>query len=197
MNYRQFDHINFTQKELESLFTSARAGDSNAFSKLSGIVRHISYTYFLSKQRQGKIINIEDVDDLSNNVYLSFAEQYTKIDNLEFWLRRVLFLNFINWYKKSKLKKTTDIDDAYYLETTRFDPSDSIDAEKIMFLVNKLGEEKQTIIKMRFFEDMKFSEIAQNLGKSEDAIKKMFYRSIEELKTKIFFVTFFILASLY
>jgi len=38
---------------------------------------------------------------------------------------------------------------------------------------------------MRFWEDLKFAEIAENLGKSEDAIKKMFYRTIDELKIKI------------
>ncbi|RPH72118.1 sigma-70 family RNA polymerase sigma factor, partial [bacterium] len=140
--------------------------------------------------------NIDDVDDLSNNVYLSFAEQYHKIENLEFWLRRVLFLNFINWYKKSKSKKLINIEEAYYLENTEAGPADHIDAQKIILLVNNLGEEKQRIIKMRFFEDMKFSEIAENLGKSEDAVKKMFYRSIEELKTKILFVTLWLLNSL-
>lgn len=197
MNYRQFDHINFSQKELETLFNAAREGDPEAFNKLSGIVRHISYSYFLSKHRQGKIISKDDVDDLANNVYLSFAEQYEKIDNLEFWLRRVLFLNFINWYKKSKARRTIDIEDAYYLESEGSNPSDTIDAQKIITLVEKLGGDKQKIIKMRFYEDMKFSEIAENLGKSEDSVKKMFYRSLEELKSKILFVTFYLLSALY
>jgi RNA polymerase sigma factor (sigma-70 family) len=48
-----------------------------------------------------------------------------------------------------------------------------------------LVEDKQKIIKMRFWENLKFSEIAENLNKSEDAVKKMFYRIIEELKTKL------------
>jgi RNA polymerase sigma factor (sigma-70 family) len=48
--------------------------------------------------------------------------------------------------------------------------------------VDKLSKEKQDIIKMRFWEELKFSEIAEKLGKSEDAIKKMFYRTIEEIK---------------
>src|SRR4030066_808304 len=128
--------MNFTQKELNELFTDARNGNSKAFESLSGHVRHISYSYFLSKYRQGRIINKEDVDDLSNNVYLSFAEQYHKIENLEFWLRRVLFLNFVNWYKKNRARRMVDIDTIYYLKENTSNPGDSFDARKILsFLV--------------------------------------------------------------
>jgi RNA polymerase sigma-70 factor, ECF subfamily len=179
------------------LFSAALSGDSQAFNKLSGFIRHISHSYFLSKHKQGKIRNMEDVDDLSNNVYLSFAEQYHKIENLEFWLRRVLFLTFVSWYKKSKSRKFTDIEDAYYLQDSNADPAHKIDAEKIIHHLSALSEEKQNIIKMRFYEDLKFSEIAENLGKSEDAVKKMFYRTLEELKGMIMFVTFFLLIQLF
>ena len=60
----------------------------------------------------------------------------------------------------------------------------------ILSIVDTLSEEKQKIIKMRFWEDLKFSEIAENLNKSEDAVKKMFYRTIEELKNKFWFCHF-------
>lgn len=184
MDYRSLNYINFSQKELEDFFSEAKSGNSKSFEVLSGYVRNISYSYFQSKQRQGKIINNEDIDDLTNNVYLSFAEQYHKIENLEFWLRRVLFLNFVNWYKKSKAKKTFELDESYYLESSTSHPGDKVDAEKIISAIENLSEDKQRIIKMRFWEELKFAEIAEQLDKSEDAVKKMFYRSIEELKGK-------------
>ena len=177
--------MNFTQKELDELFIESRNGDSKAFESLSGFVRHIAHSYFLSKYRQGRIINKDDVDDLSNNVYLSFAEQYHKIDNLEFWLRRVLFLTFINWHKKNTQYRNRDIEEARYISQEGISPADKLDAEMILTLVDTLSEEKQKIIKMRFWEDLKFSEIAENLNKTEDAVKKMFYRTIEEIKTKL------------
>lgn len=185
LDYRKLNYMNFNQKELDELFIDARNGKTKAFESLSGYVRNISHSYFLSKYRQGRIINKEDVDDLANNVYLSFAEQYHKIENLEFWLRRVLFLNFVNWYKKNSQFKNIDIDEVHYLKDDTSNPSDMVDAGKIMSVVDTLSEDKQKIIKMRFWEDLKFSEIAENLNKSEDAVKKMFYRTIEELKTKL------------
>ncbi len=185
MSSDRLNYINFTQKELDSLFNAARNGDSKAFNELSVYVRNISFSYFNSKLRQGKIINKDDVDDLANNVYLSFAEQYHKIENLEFWLRRVLFLNFVNWYKKNKARRMIDIDDVYYLKESTPNPGDSIDAGKILSVLDMLSEDKQKIIKLRFYEDLKFGEIAEILHKSEDAVKKMFYRTIEELKGRL------------
>ena len=185
MTDQKLNYINFSGNELDDLFSKAKKGDSSAFSELSGLIREISYSYFLSKLRHGKIPNTEDVDDLSNNVYLSFAEQYHKIESLENWLRRVLFLTFVNWYKKSKKRKTFELDEAFYIEQKSEHPSVKIDAEKIVSILNTLSSDKQEIFKMRFWEDLKFAEIAENLGKSEDAVKKMFYRTIEELKIKI------------
>lgn len=170
---------------MSELISSAKDGNSKAFDKLSGYVRDISYSYFLSKHHLGKIRNLEDVDDLSNNVYLSFAEQYHKIENLEFWLRRVLFLSFINFYKKQKSQRVFELDEAFYVEQKELNPGDKIDAEKIVEILNTLSEEKQAIIKMRFWEGLKFSEISEKINKSEDAVKKMFYRTIEELKNKL------------
>ena len=185
MNENKLNYINFTQEELAELFAAAREGDSKSFAELSGYVRHISYSYFLSKHRLGKISNTDDVEDLANNVYLSFAEQYQNIENLEFWLRRVLFLNFVNFYKKSKSRRTFELNEAFHAESSDRNPDTVLDAERIVELIKTLSAEKQDILKMRFWEDLKFSEIAERSGKSEDAVKKMFYRSIEELKKMI------------
>jgi len=48
-----------------------------------------------------------------------------------------------------------------------------------------LSEEKQEIVKLRFWGDLKFNEIAEKLNKNESAIKKMFYRTLLELKNKL------------
>ncbi len=184
MTSDKLNYINFNQKELDVLFRSSLAGDSKAFQKLSAHVRDIAFSYFQSKQRQGKIINTDDVDDLANNVYLAFAEQYHKVENLEFWLRRVLFLSFINWYKKNKANRTFELEEARYLHDPNSFPDHSIDAEKINSIIDTLAGDKQKIIRMRFYEDLKFSDIAIRLNKSEDAIKKMFYRTLGELRDK-------------
>jgi len=185
LNRQKLNYINFTQKELQELFEASRNGDSNAFQTLSGYIHNISYSYFLSKHRNGKIKNKDDVEDLANNVYLAFAEQYHKVENLEFWLRRVLFLNFINWYKKNNTQRTLELEESFYIPAKEVNPEHKVDADKILDILSTLSKDKQQILKMRFWEDLKFAEIAERLNKTEDAVKKMFYRTVEELKKRI------------
>jgi len=61
----------------------------------------------------------------------------------------------------------------------------NLDAETILKFLSTLNADKQTIIKLRFWGDLKFQEIAEEMNKTEAAVKKMFYRTIEELKNKL------------
>ena len=156
-----------------------------AFSKLSGFVRQIAYSYYLSKHHQKRIINVDDVDDLTQNVYLSFAEQYQNINEPEKWLRRVLFLNFIRWYKSEKGRTFTQLRESIPAPDKTAESSMMIDAESILSILDTLSEEKQEIVKLRFWGDLKFHEIAEKLNKNEAAIKKMFYRTLLEIKERL------------
>lgn len=104
---------------------------------------------------------------------------------MEKWLRRVLFLNFVKWYKTNKRKRTSELHENIPSPDKFAESSAQIDAEKILSLLDTMSEEKQEIVKLRFWGDLKFSEIAENLNKNEAAIKKMFYRTLLDLKDKI------------
>jgi RNA polymerase sigma factor (sigma-70 family) len=57
-----------------------------------------------------------------------------------------------------------------------------IDLESALSMLNTLSEDKQEIVKLRFWGDLKFNEIAEKLNKNEAAVKKMFYRTLLEIK---------------
>jgi RNA polymerase sigma-70 factor (ECF subfamily) len=104
---------------------------------------------------------------------------------LENWLRRVLFLSFIRWYKKNKSTVSVELDES--LLTNEFTNSGAIniDAGTVIRILSNLTEEKQEIVKLRFWGELKFSEIAERLNKNEAAVKKMFYRTLNEIKGKL------------
>ena len=60
-----------------------------------------------------------------------------------------------------------------------------IDAESVLAVLNTMSDEKQEIVKLRFWGDLKFSEIAEKLNKNEAAVKKMFYRTLLEIKERM------------
>ena len=125
------------------------------------------------------------MDDLATNVYITFAEQYHKIDAIENWLRRVLFLTFIRWYKQNNQRRTFELNEEIAADNSNLEIDDSFDVSAILKVLDTMSEEKQEIVKLRFWGDLKFSEIAEKLDKNEAAIKKMFYRTIEEIKNKL------------
>lgn len=130
-------------------------------------------------------MNIDDVDDLATNVYISFAEQYHKIETIENWLRRVLFLTYVRWYKQNNQRKTVELDEEITADDSNLRIDEGFDVNAVMKVLDTLSEEKQEIVKLRFWGDLKFSEIADKLNKNEAAIKKMFYRTIEEIKNNL------------
>lgn len=125
------------------------------------------------------------MDDLATNVYIAFAEQYHKIDVIENWLRRVLFLTFVRWYKQNNLKRTVELNEEITADDSNLRTDEGFDVSAILKALDALSEEKQEIVKLRFWGDLKFSEIAEKLNKNEAAIKKMFYRTIEDIKNKL------------
>lgn len=175
----------FSGKEVETLLAAAVKGDSASFDKLSGIIRSVSYSYFKLKYNIGKIKNLDEADDLAHNVFLAFAKQYQNIDNIENWLRRVLFLTFVNWYKKQKRRTHLELNENLAAESETDVFENSVDSLKILRLTESLSETKRQIIRLRFWENMKFSEIAERTGKNEAAVKKMLYRTLEEIKNKL------------
>lgn len=125
------------------------------------------------------------MDDLTNNVYLAFAEQYHSIESLENWLRRVLFLTFVKWYKNQKSKSTAPLYENVEYDGGLEQKADQFDVDAVLKILSTMSEEKQEIVRLRFWGDSKFSEIAEKLDKNEAAVKKMFYRTIIEIKEKL------------
>ena len=131
------------------------------------------------------MLNIDDAEDLTQTVYLSFAEQYQNIKEIEKWLRRVLFLNFVKWYKTNKRKSTYPLKENIPAPDYSNESSMLVDTDTILSVLDTMSEEKREIVKLRFWGDLKFTEIAEKLNKNEAAVKKMFYRTLLDIKDKL------------
>ena len=94
-------------------------------------------------------------------------------------------MSFVGWYKRNKSRHSISLKESIPAPDRTAESLDMIDAERVLFLLDTLSEEKQEIIKLRFWGDLKFNEIAEKLNKNEAAIKKMFYRTLLELKNKL------------
>ena len=185
MKKKSYHYSNFFKDELNELLEKSKNGDSQSFTSLSAIIREIAFSYFESKYKLGKLNSSDDAEDLAQNIFITFSKQFQNIDKIEFWLRKVLFLTFVNFYKKNAKQNHFEFDEEFYEQKEESNFGENVDTQKIVEAVNQLDEKKQTIIKLRFWGGLKFSEIAEKIEGNEAAIKKMFYRTIEELKKKL------------
>ncbi len=66
------------------------------------------------------------------------------------------------------------------------DESDEIDRRASLFrFVNRLPDDQRRVIIMRFAEERSIREIAQQLGRSEGAIKQLQWRALQKLRTQM------------
>ena len=96
-----------------------------------------------------------------------------------------MFLTFVRWYKQNNERRTFELNEEITADDSNIRIDEGFDVNAIAKILDTLSSEKQEIVKLRFWGDLKFSEIAEKLNKNEAAIKKMFYRTIEEIKNKL------------
>ena len=84
-------------------------------------------------------------------------------------------------YRVLAQKPTVSIDDAY-VEQGKEDSYENLDLWRALELLDK---EDKAVIELRYFEDMKFSDIAEVLQENVNTIKSRLYRALKKLKLEL------------
>ena len=93
------------------------------------------------------------------------------------------FSSNINPFGSSKLAKKYVINNDLDLDDSiSYDTYENIDLQKAL---DELPEKYKTIVILRYFEDMKISEIAQVLDENTNTIKTRLYKALDKLKLKL------------
>ena len=128
--------------------------------------------------------NREDALDVVQNAVCKALENYGGIRNegaISTWFYRILVnesLLFIKERKRMTLGET-DQEEAHYEEKGFEIQDDLYDS------INRLDGDTQTIIKLRFFEELSLKEIAQIIEMNLNTIKARLYRVLRQLKVNI------------
>lgn len=114
----------------------------------------------------------------------SVVKALTKIDQLrepaflKTWFYRILINESMNYHRKNR--GLVPLDDVLWDQESpgadhdrRLDLYDAID---------RLSLPEQTVIRLRFFEDLKLEEIAQITGTNLNTVKSRLYKTLKKLK---------------
>ena len=192
-----------------SLLQEARQGDAQSLGVL--LRKYFRYLNSLSRghldERIGVRVGASDiVQDTLLEAHRDFSKfSGTTIEEFTGWLRRILFNNLATAIEKHVLadkrdvRKRQSLDQevgradqsharlARYLQQDMTSPSTPMQRDEslgqLLMAIDQLPPDYQQVIKMRHFEDLSFAQIAQRLDRNSGAVRMLWVRAVEKLRS--------------
>jgi RNA polymerase sigma-70 factor (ECF subfamily) len=167
-------------------------GDQKAFADLLNTYREPIY-YMLLKMTNSSV----DADDLTHEAFgkaFKSLQQYTPDYAFSTWLFRIATNNCIDFIRK-KRTKTVSMDNLYTniegeevginLPSDTLDPEEKIiEKQKILLIrevVSRLKPHYRKLVELRYFDELSYEEIAQELDIPLGTVKAKLFRAREFL----------------
>lgn len=163
---------------LEYSLKEARV-DSTAFKEIYDLTINRVYSFVLLRTGDKEVAL-----DICQNVYLSLWQS----------LGRFKYMGEAHFYSylfkitrgeisraRKKIKPTVELEELYDIPVE--DPAHE-DYRALIREMNELKEEERTCLELRYFQDLKFKEVGETLGISENYAKVLHHRAIGKLKDK-------------
>ncbi|MFN7035025.1 MAG: RNA polymerase sigma factor [Bellilinea sp.] len=171
------------------VISRASGGDQEAFSVL--YQRYVKRIYNYIYYRTG---SVHDAEDLTEKVFFRAMNHIHNYRNrgLPFsaWLYRIAHNLVANWHRDNKRRKEVPLEDhAYTIRHGGEHPESALvkgqEIEHLVKVLQKLPEDRQTLIILKFVERLSNEEIAQIMGRSEGAIKSLYHRTLIALRDEL------------
>lgn len=171
-----------------AIITKALDGDQSAYTKLLDMYRDSIYFLVLKM-----VITNEYAEDLTIEIFgkaFSNLHQYQPTYAFSTWLYRIATNNCIDFIRKQRIS-TTSIDgafedsegDKYYLQIREkgLNPEEkAIKKQKVKYLrevVKKLKPHYRQLIELRYFKELSYEEIAQEMELPLGTVKAQLFRA--------------------
>ncbi len=155
-------------------------GDKNAFSEL--IHENKDYLYKVSfLYTKNETDALEVLDETVYKSYVSISK-LKKPENFKTWITQILIntaINFIRLRNRVLFIEDVNLCEEYIIENNKDRELDLKEA------LNELKEKSSEILRLRYIEDMKISDISQKVNMPEATVKTNMRRSLKKLKDKL------------
>jgi RNA polymerase sigma factor (sigma-70 family) len=136
---------------------------------------------FFNKMVHNKMVS----EDLTQDVFLKVIKYRTSYKNGNFaaWIYTIARNIFSSHYQKTKKERSNIIDDDI-MESDEMVVSESKQEEldHLQKTLLKLSNSDRELIVMHRFQEIKYEQIAQIIGSSENAVKVKVHRALKKLK---------------
>eukprot|EP01136_Pigoraptor_vietnamica_P028560 Opistho-1_new@86181 len=176
------DHTKYSQGEELKLIDSAKLNPAN-FAPLYDRYYKSIYLFIYKRYRDKEL-----TADLTSQVFLKAMLNIQKYQDKGFpfsaWLFRIAFNEMNMLHRKNSKYKEVEVrekDAIEFLEEMDIELKEK-NIVTILSFLEKMEEEQQRLIQLRFFDKLSFKEMGDLLLISEDNAKIRLYRAIDKLK---------------
>ncbi|MDD2923350.1 MAG: sigma-70 family RNA polymerase sigma factor [Anaerolineales bacterium] len=172
----------------EDVLKSASQGDRDSFGLLYEryVERIFNYVYY----RTG---NVHDAEDLTARVFqraMNHIKNYTDRGvPFSAWLYRIAHNLVANWHRDRSRKQEIPLDELPVLPTKGEHPEKNLvrsqEQDALLRIIRTLPHERQTLLILKFVEDLSNAEIGLVMGRSEGAVKSLYHRTLLALRDQL------------
>lgn len=129
----------------------------------------------------------EDADDVLQNTFIKVwnnLDDFRGNSRLSTWLYRIAINEALDFLRKQKIRTSlssdADMSVANKLLADEYFDGDRIQAE-LQAAIASLPDVQRTVFNLRYFDDMKYSDISKILDTSEGALKASYHLAVKKI----------------
>jgi RNA polymerase sigma-70 factor, ECF subfamily len=163
----------------------AQKGDKAAVSTLYETYAQPVFQY-ISYRVESDVI----AEDLTADVFLRMVRALPAYKDIGApfgaWLYRIAANRITDFYRQNQASNTEAISDDHRSDIDLYDQLvDEEERSHLRTALQSLSEEYQTVLILRFMQDLSHAEVAATLGKSVEAVRVVQYRALKVLAAQL------------
>jgi RNA polymerase sigma-70 factor (ECF subfamily) len=189
-------------RDTERWLAGARAGESDALGQAFETCR--AYLLLVAEQEMPRGLRAKGgASDLVQQTFLEAQQAFGQFhggSHAEFlaWLRRMLLNNVANFHRhwedaaKRRASREVPLDGGEVTPQVAGNgptPSRELMADEranaVRAAMARLPEDYQMVLRLRYEEDLPFEEVAQRMGRTCNAVRKLWSRAVERLEQEL------------
>ncbi|UKN02508.1 sigma-70 family RNA polymerase sigma factor [Paracrocinitomix mangrovi] len=136
--------------------------------------------------------NHQDTEDVMQNVFIKVwngLENFRADSNLYTWMYRIAFNETHTFLTKNQKRTTVDIDPPLFENKVVTEGGKELSGDEIEAILNKaldqLPEKQRQVFELKYFDELKFTEISEMLGTSVGALKTSYHLASKKIEEYI------------
>jgi len=167
----------------ESLIQRIQRGEYDMFEKIYTTYFDKIYAFIFIKSNGDKTLTEDICSETFMKAFEKLPEFHTEASNFRSWLYTIAYHTFIDFIKQPTLNALS--------ETEAMEENNLLDlfekkekTKEILSFLDTLGTDKKDLFLLRIRDQLKYDEIGEILGKTEEACRQEFSRILKKLIQK-------------